>query len=646
MAIDLVGIESRKWVTVASGSSGGGLPTLGTAYHVLRINAGATAAEWALVSPNSMEPGTAYDVLQTDAAGTGVEWTDVVRHTRMGVGGADDANIRLRVTGAGATSSTYQYVGYNSAGYWSLLVADDGVVGFGGSATTDGVWRAFDAAGYAVLASANANGVYFHASVGDAYLRASATGKAVYLDAPTATGTVVSRVGTGYTAIQTVNATGVLVSNTLAVNQGQDPNIAAQFGSPDDTSATRGLRVTNDSTTFIYLDVYGDGGVAFGGSATAGAQWLAYETSGYGYMQVGSANGLVLQADVGDVNLQAPTAGRAIRLDAPNVGGTVVSRIGTGYTAIQTVSIDGVQVTRLGANVAPTSTTAVLAKGATSAGGAYQFGSSNSNGFEHFFVGNDGVCGFGGSAAANASLYAWEDSGDSILEGQGAGSSYFRAGSGGANVQLSTSSTSGIAYVRASGSSGKVLMHAGTSTPGYFAVHADRNASMFSDGVASYGGGAGVLATANATTAAVIGNTAPTVLVTFARAGNPCEYNPTSVSTLRDKRAAAHTSSSATTVCSITLPNVDGYYVVRGEVGGGTATGTNNMAAAVLGIAKVDSGVASVSSTETHNIGGTGYTASLATSGLDLLLQVTAANGQTSVGTLEATGYAVTITPA
>jgi hypothetical protein len=95
------------------------------------------------------------------------------------------------------------------------------------------------------------------------------------------------------------------------------------------------------------------------------------------------------------------------------------------------------------------------------------------------------------------------------------------------------------------------------------------------------------------------------------------------------------------------LPNIEGFYLVRGIVGGATTTATSRYAAEVSGMVYVDAGAAGTGAFgEGHNFGGTGFTATLTLSGLDVRLVVTAAAGVKSVGYLEVLAgveYALTV---
>lgn len=112
----------------------------GTAFQVIRMNAGATAPEWATNSPTltvgttGITSGTAGRILFEDASNILNEdallnWqnTDKV----MGVGVAVTTTTRLSVKGLGTTSGTNSFTAYNSSGSaYGLAVRDDNITIF------------------------------------------------------------------------------------------------------------------------------------------------------------------------------------------------------------------------------------------------------------------------------------------------------------------------------------------------------------------------------------------------------------------------------------------------------------------------------------------------------------------------------------
>jgi hypothetical protein len=601
-----------------------------------------TASSIDATAADSIDPARVDNaVLQGGAVSN--SWTATPQVDSIGAGVAADPSYAALLQSSDDTSATYSLQAQNASGYVGLYVNGEGLVAFGGGPTAHRVWSAYESSGTGVLSANAASGAIISSVAGGLTLRSSGAETSVAIDAPVAGGTILSRVGTGYTEVHTVSESGVTVSNNLAAGTALDANVTALLQAADDTSGKYSLLARNASG-YYHLYVGGNGEVKFGGSAAANAVWAASESSGSAVLSESTASGAVIQSTTGNMQVRTLGTATAVLIDAVSTGGEIYSRVGPGPTTIHTVAEAGVTVSNyLGVGVTAASPVRLSVVGSASTTGTYQFGSTNSNGYQHFFVGDDGVIGFGGSAAANAALYAWEDAGDSIIESQGAGAAYFKCGSSGTDVQVSTATTSGTATLRATGSSGTAFMQAGSSTPGYIAVHATANASLFST-TGSHGSGVKVLSWGNYDTRPTTNPTAAGIF--WSERGALCERNPDGVKTFRNKDSVAHTDGAATVVCSVTLPDVDGYYVARGEVAGGTATGSDTMAAAVLAVVKVDSSTAAVSAVETTNIGGTGYVATIDSSGLAVRITVEAASGQYSVGTLTLTGMDLDITPA
>jgi hypothetical protein len=88
--------------TVTSSQIAAGGVTPGTAYQVLRTNSGATASEWGLVKPATVENGTANQILRTNSGGTASEWGTV-----PGVSMTPGTAYQVVRTNSGATASEW-----------------------------------------------------------------------------------------------------------------------------------------------------------------------------------------------------------------------------------------------------------------------------------------------------------------------------------------------------------------------------------------------------------------------------------------------------------------------------------------------------------------------------------------------------------
>lgn len=108
----------------------------------------------------------------------------------------------------------------------------------------------------------------------------------------------------------------------------------------------------------------------------------------------------------------------------------------------------------------------------------------------------------------------------------------------------------------------------------------------------------------------------------------------------------AHTDGTATTVVTWSTSSLpEGYFAVRGEFTGGTASGTNSIRGTLTAqLRKSDAGLLLGVDSELSDYGATGYSAALVISGTDLVLQITAANGQRSVGHIELFGVELNLT--
>lgn len=107
----------------------------------------------------------------------------------------------------------------------------------------------------------------------------------------------------------------------------------------------------------------------------------------------------------------------------------------------------------------------------------------------------------------------------------------------------------------------------------------------------------------------------------------------------------AHTGATATVVATKTLPSsADGVYHVIARVTGSTATHTNSVWSIAHAHVWVDGGAATASATTESRGDATGYVIAITTSGLDVRVSVTAANGHRSVATLEIFGVEMVLT--
>lgn len=109
----------------------------------------------------------------------------------------------------------------------------------------------------------------------------------------------------------------------------------------------------------------------------------------------------------------------------------------------------------------------------------------------------------------------------------------------------------------------------------------------------------------------------------------------------------AHTDGTQQAVATITLPSIEGYYVISGDVAWGTASATGKGRAHCEAVAMVDGGAVTVVQSELSNIGSTGYVAAITASGMTVSISLTAASGVRSVGVIECrAGVELNITPA
>jgi hypothetical protein len=259
-------------------------------------------------------------------------YSDLYTAGHVGVGTSPDANVAGLFQAADDTSGKYSLYARNASGYLGLYVRGDGAVVFGGGASTAAVFEAYESGGYAYIDTARRT--LIRASSGSLLLQATGASQSVVLDAPTAGGSILFRIGASYTAIQTVDAAGVTVSNNLGIRTSIDANVSLYTVAPDSTSSTRSLRATN-SGSYVHLDVYGHGYVDFAGDATTSAVFRARYDSGntLGIIEMikASTHAYWINSQ-GNVGLQAAGASGVAHIIASGTNGIVRAQIGASYT--------------------------------------------------------------------------------------------------------------------------------------------------------------------------------------------------------------------------------------------------------------------------------------------------------------------------
>ena len=297
-----------------------------------------------------------------------------------------------------------------------------------------------------------------------------AAGQSLFLDAPTTGGQIIMRAGLSYTNRMDVGESGARVYNgVFAVGYTLDTNVGAYVQSPDGTGTTRSLRA--GYSAYVYLDVYGNGFVNFGGSATSDNAWSAYETGGYSYLDGQNASGTVLRASGGGpLHLQNIVAGQPVYVDAGTSGGLVRIRAGGSYTeSIQAgdtyvkvgptlaTNDNGYHVKLDTGNVYNgigwTPTAAVPSRlvvggfGTTSS--SYSLMTVNSSSIAGFFVQDDNTVYFGGSSTISARMISYFDGTNAVLTSYTATPMYVISASG-TSLNLNAGAGGNI-YVSASG---------------------------------------------------------------------------------------------------------------------------------------------------------------------------------------------------
>ena len=355
-------LSSAAAVSGILGVANGGLGVaMGAANTVPRVNAAGLAIEYAKLTTDNISATAAILGTQLSASaaiaasqladggantvlagGTPNTWTATPRLTRLACGVAVDANVAGLFQGTTADGTTASLRAQNNAGKVGLSVNGLGGVTFAGSATIDGALYA---------AHSDGDGTYVGNSVGNLYISTSAVGSDLFLDAPTAGGTVNVRLGAGYTIAMSLGAVagdyiafGADPADAGAIRLSHAMGVYGELNAAgaDRAGVTWGV-VANDTWAFgdvaaatrvLGSSIYAGDGTSIGD----GTFGIRLSASGGG-TEIASKSHLLLQAAAGGSSYLRCGAAGSVNLDALYTGAPIQVRVGAGAQVVASANL-------------------------------------------------------------------------------------------------------------------------------------------------------------------------------------------------------------------------------------------------------------------------------------------------------------------